>query len=463
MRITFEQIGRRIQQFFKSEEVEKVARETRFVQRTSKLTGTKFLQALVFNVLEKGEMTLSSIGQSCLDLNVSISEQGIDERLNEKSVKFLRAMSIRALEHLRHEDPLAVKIVEQFSNVYLVDSSQFSLPENMSNLFAGVGGCASKASMKMQLVFDYLHGCIAYLDLCDGKSSDQGYRGHWTLIKQGSLFMMDLGYFVLDTFKEIHDAGGYFLSRFQTQTALSYRNGERIELLEWLQEQTETLVEQEILLGGQAKHQIPCRLIAYSLNQELADRRRQTAKESARRQGRTASQRHLKLLDWSIYVTNVSEPMLRSSHVASLYRIRWQIELIFKMAKSFFALAHIASLRSERILSEFYARLIALILTYFLIAPIRLPRAPKNNREISPIKVRIALQRFARFFSRSLHDSRTFITHIHDFFQHVEHFGFKQKRRKSPNSVQLLTLISTCYDFHLDDPLEKRLCSFSLA
>lgn len=463
MRIALEEIGSRIQQFFKSEEVEKIARKTRFVQRTSKLTGAKFLQALVFNVLEKGEMTLSSIGQSCLDLNVSISEQGIDERLNEKSVEFLRTMSIQALEQLRHKDPMAVKIVEQFSNVYLVDSTQISLPENMSTLFAGVGGCASKASMKIQLVFDYLHGCIASLDLCNGKNSDQGYRGHWPLIKQGALYMMDLGYFVLDTFKEIHDADGYFLSRFQTQTALSYRNGERIELLEWLEEQTETQVQQEILLGGRAKHQIPCRLIAYSLNQELADRRRQTAKENARRQGRTASQRHLKLLDWSIYVTNISEPMLRPEHVATLYRIRWQIELVFKMAKSFFALAHMASLRSERILSEFYARVIALILTYFLIAPVRLSAATGNHREISPIKMRFALQRFARFFSRSLHDSDAFVTQIYTFFRHIQHFGFKQKRRKSPNSIQLLALISACYYFDFDQFSEHDLCSFLLA
>jgi hypothetical protein len=75
MGIELEQIGQIIHEFF-SEKVEVFAKQTKFVQRASKLTGMKFLQAIVFNSLEKREMTLSSITQNCLDLGVSITEQG---------------------------------------------------------------------------------------------------------------------------------------------------------------------------------------------------------------------------------------------------------------------------------------------------------------------------------------------------------------------------------------------------
>lgn len=444
-------LGKSLQSFFNEEKVESIARQTRFVQRPSKLSGLKFLEALVFCSLEGGKMTLNMIAQNCLDAGVRVSEQGLDSRIDKMSVDFMRTMSTEALDQMRSEQPLTVELLEQFSNVFLIDSSQISLPENMSNLFAGVGGCASAASMKIQLVFDYLHGSISAFELCNGRSSDQGYRGHWSHFKAGALYITDLGYFVIDSFKEIQQSGGYFLSRFKTGIGISDRTGERIALLEWLRQQTEPIVEKEILLGYQAKHRLPCRLIAYALPQEVADQRRRKAKENARRQGRTASQESLALLDWAIYITNIPSPMLRTEHVAALYRIRWQIELVFKMCKSYFALDHVSSLRPERFLTEFYARLIGLIITYFIVSPLRLLFESMQNREISAVKVRTIFQRFARSFLCSLAEIGTLLRHITDFYDHLAHCAFKQQRSKSPNAIQAIAIISACYNWD-DDP-----------
>lgn len=446
MKITLKQIGSQIQAFF-NEGVEAMARKTKFVQRTSKLSGRKFLQALVFNSLEKKEMTLSSISQSCLDLGVSISEQGLDERINESSVNFMCELFSHSVKRFHLHEPLAIQVLEQFSGVYLVDSSQISLPASMADRFPGAGGNASPASLKIQLVFDYLCGQLAQLELCSGREPDQGYRGHWSIIRQGALLIMDLGYFALDTFKQISDHEGYFLSRFQAQTALFTPSGQRLALRPWLAAQTAHVSETDVLIGSRSQHQIPCRLIMLRLPQEVADRQRQKAKENAQRHGRQVTQEYLKLLDWALFVTNVPAPMLHTDHVSTLYRIRWQIELVFKLCKSFCGLDYIAALRPQRILTEFYARLIGVVLTYFLIAPMRLPDPSHANREISPLKVRLIFQRFARLFALTFEHIDTFVACLHDFFAHVTHAGFKQKRRKSPNVLHLFALISACYDW----------------
>ena len=184
MKITLKQIGSQIQAFF-NEGVEAMARKTKFVQRRSKLTGSKFLQALVFNSLEKKAMTLSSISQSCLRYGVCISEQGLDERINESSVNFMCELFSQAVKRFQLNEPLAIQLLAQFSGVYLVDSSQISLPASMADGFPGAGGNASPASLKIQLVFDYLCGQLAQLDLRSGREPDQGYRGHWSIIRQG--------------------------------------------------------------------------------------------------------------------------------------------------------------------------------------------------------------------------------------------------------------------------------------
>jgi hypothetical protein len=462
MGIELEQIGQIIQEFF-NENVEVLAKQTKFVQRASKLTGTKFLQAIVFNSLEKREMTLSSIAQSCLDLGVSITEQGIDDRIDESSVSFLKEMARQSLKAFRLGESLPVQILEQFADVYLVDSSQISIPESMADLFPGCGGNASKASIKIQLVYDYLHGHLEQIELTNGRQPDQGYRGHWPLIQKGALFMMDLGYFVLDTFQEISQQQGYFLSRFQAQTAVMTPTGQRIELAKLLTKQQESIADYDVLIGSRPHHRIPCRLIAIRLPQEVADRQRQKSKDTARRHGRTVTKEWLHLLGYALFITNVPAHQLHKTHVPTLYRIRWQIELVFKMCKSFCGLDYIASLRPQRVLTEFYTRLIGIALTYFLIAPVRLPFGPVHNREISPVKVRLIFQRFARSLSRALHSPDAFGQHMNEFFKHVAQFGFKQGRLKSPNSVHALALISACYEWlHCDIP-DYDLLDFSLA
>ncbi len=242
MEMTIEQLGARIQTFF-NDGVEAIARESKFVQRTSKLTGTKFLQALVFHSLERKEMTLSSINQSCLDLGVRITEQGIDERIDTTSVAFLRKLFEQAMVRFRLAEPVDIAILKQFTSVALVDSTQISLPATMAELFPGSGGNASTASLKIHLVFDYLHGHLDQVEFSSGCAPDQGYRGHWAIIRKGALLLMDLGYFALDTFKRISDHEGYFLSRLQTQTALFEHTGERIDLATLLAQQTETTNE----------------------------------------------------------------------------------------------------------------------------------------------------------------------------------------------------------------------------
>ena len=219
MQPNLEKISETIQQFF-GVQVESIARRTKFVQRRSKLTGCVFLASIVFSILEKREMTLSSLAQSCLDVGVEITEQGLDRRINAGSQAFLEEMWTLSLEHFRQTEPLAIKLLNQFSGVYLVDSSQISLPANMSELFPGSGGNASTASMKVQLVFDYLRGQFKQLELTHGRAPDQGYRCHWNVLEKDALYIMDLGYYVLETFRAISAIGAYFLSRLQVQTAL---------------------------------------------------------------------------------------------------------------------------------------------------------------------------------------------------------------------------------------------------
>ena len=56
---------------------------------------------------------------------------------------------------------------------------------------------ATKAGMKIQVVYDYLKQSLSKVDIKEGKRSDQGYRDYLEEIKEGELHIADLGYFHL--------------------------------------------------------------------------------------------------------------------------------------------------------------------------------------------------------------------------------------------------------------------------
>ena len=89
-----ETIGQKMVDFF-FKDVEKIARETKFVRRKSPITGQVFLKALVLGFLEKPAASLNEIAQSCLDVGVAVSAQAVDERINAFSVAFIQECFVK--------------------------------------------------------------------------------------------------------------------------------------------------------------------------------------------------------------------------------------------------------------------------------------------------------------------------------------------------------------------------------
>lgn len=419
-----------------------IARQTKFVQRVSVLGGQVFLQALVFGFLEKPAATLNDLAQVCLDLGVAITPQGLDQRINETAVVFLKEMLAQAMEQFKNSLPLPLPIVQQFSAIYLTDSSVLSLPPNMAGEYPGCGGDGPGASLKVQLTFDFLLGNLTQVVFQPSREPDQKYQGYLAAIQPGSLSITDLGYFCLDAFKTIMlERKAHFLSRFLTNTGLLSSEGEPVDLYDLLQNHPRQTVELDVLLGKQAKYRLPCRLICLPAPPAVAEQRRRKARETARRKGRTPSKKHLAWMDWTLFITNVPASMLSIEQIVLMYRVRWQIELVFKLWKSYCGLKRIAGVRRERVLVELYAKMIGIVLVHFLIAPLRMPQGPQANREISPVAVREIVKRFARDLNRSL-ATDTSQAVLSEMLVHIQRFGFKEKRRKSPNVCHALALAS---------------------
>lgn len=110
----------------------------------------------------------------------------------------------------------------------------------------------------------------------------------------------------------------------------------------------------------------------------------------AKRRGYTSSQRNQKLLGWTIMITNIPSSKLSSEYIGSIYRLRWQIELLFKLYKSHISIETIkGKSNSARILCELYAKFCVILIFHGIASCIKL----EPDREISLIKAFIELKK----------------------------------------------------------------------
>ena len=178
-----------------------------------------------------------------------------------------------------------------------------------------------------------------------------------------SLSLADLGYFSLANLAQLSESNRYWLSRAQLNTALFDKSGERGTLEELVAKQQGDNFDLAIKLG--VNHRIPARLIGVTVPQKVAAERRRKLKKKARNKGETVSKVRLALADWTLLVTNVPANMLSIKESLALVRIRWQIELLFKLWKSHGQVDKSNSQKKWRILCEIYAKLIGMVIQHW--------------------------------------------------------------------------------------------------
>jgi hypothetical protein len=422
-----------LQQFF-GETAEETAQDTKFVQRTSSMTGSKFLQTWVLGFLRHPTASLNLLSQVAADLDVQISRQGIQKRLTVAAVQFFAEMFAYSKEALQNKIPLPLTLLTQFTAVTLVDSSNIALPDTLQEEFPGAGGDGPQASLKLQTVWEFLRGNLLTVVPQAGNQPDQKFTGHLPQALQGMLFLYDLGYFKLDSFRELVDAGASFISRLNTHCALlDPTTQERFDLLAYLQQSVLDQIELQLLVGLTAK--LPCRLVAVRLPAEVVEERRRKAKANARRKGRTLSSEKLAWLEWNLYLTNVPAPKLSLRHVVLLYRLRWQIELLFRLWKSEGELDRVAGRLRERVLCEIYAKLIGMVVFHYLTAPVRWA-----ERELSPVKAFQTLKRHIIDLAVALKSSSELQAALTKLLQRWKRFALKGKRRTRRSTCKQIDL-----------------------
>ena len=131
--------------------------------------------------------------------------------------------------------------------------------------------------------------------------------------------------------------------------------------------------------------------------------------------------------------------MARSHHIQLLYRIRWQIELVFKLFKSQLELDQAGNYSAATLQCRLYARLTLFVLLTFLTADIRFD----GEREASWVKAFNVFKSYADDFLTLANSHWLDLPRLLATLQRAfQRFALKTRRRSRPSTLDLIRLSS---------------------
>ena len=419
-----------------SEELDQIARDCKVVIRERVFTGRTLLLMIVATLLRKPDAAWADFHLTAAQLGLELSQTAVEKRFaaGQPLVDFLRSALERALQKTVAAQPSSAALFQRFTAVLIGDASTIALPDELAELFQGCGGSegTSRASLKLQVLWDLKTGKLARPHVEAGKASDTKSPIAKAEIEAGNLLVFDLGYFDLARFASVDAKKAKFISRLLHGTDVFDSNSKPLNLLAHLRQQPTGLLEQMILLGAAAR--LCCRLVAVRVPEEVANRRRQQAREKAAKKGRTPSREYLELLGWSLFVTNCSGEELTWKAVVVLYRTRWQIELLFKLWKSHNRLAKQREGASAlEVLAVFYAKLLGILLQHWILVATAWQVAKRSLSRAARALVEVVKE-----ILLALGDEAALQAALLRLREVIQKLGGTTDRKKEPSHAQLI-------------------------
>jgi hypothetical protein len=351
-------------------EIEKLANDCEFVQRTGTINGFTFLCLLVFNSDNLASESLNDLTVKLeLDYGINMRKQSLDERFNHHAVCFLKtALGQLLSKQLSKNNPLLLKC-EHFNRILIKDSVCFQVDETLAAYYPGSGGSGSKANVRIQFEYNLLSGQIVDLSL-NAFNDQDATNSTMTLdvIEEGDLVIRDLAYMHLTALKGIVKNLGHFLCRLQSQQDVYQIRGGKVMKLDFgrivknMKKYEVEKIEERVFLDKDQDFEV--RLLIYLLPEAIYQERIRKAAENAKKKGRQLSKKFKVRCKLNLFITSAWEEMISLETAWKAYTLRWQIELGFKVWKSLWKIDRVKKVKKARLECYIWSKLFIIVLSW---------------------------------------------------------------------------------------------------
>jgi len=420
-------IPRSLEALFPQETVERIARETGFTKRKRKIEPYPFFWNLVLGFGVQLQRTLESLRKGYGEMaSIEVCQSSWHDRFNPETVDFLRANVKSAMQQMATETnrTLSTKM-KWVDDILIQDSSIVRLSAALMKEYPATRSRKNAAGLKVSMLVSAVASSPQTVTIHAERVHETKTLkiGPWV---KNKVLLIDLGFFKHQMFARIQENGGYFLTRLKgnsnplfLSTLRTYK-GNTIELegkrwkevkdkikREVLDAEVEVTFSRRVYNGKKSKDAMPFRLVAIY--------------------NHDAKKYH-------VYITNIPPDALCAEDIAELYRVRWDIEMIFKELKSKYSLDAITSANPDVVEGLIWVGILTLLVSRRLFNVLR---------ESAPIEhaVRYTPLRWANTFAQNA--TRLEISLM-------GYFGFEEPYENGFKKLAWL------YEIHSFDPQAKR-------
>jgi IS4 transposase len=125
----------------------------------------------------------------------------------------------------------------------------------------------------------------------------------------------------------------------------------------------------DVFVGKECR--MPVRMILYPVDEQTYQNRICNREKEAKKRGEKVNDETRMRYQLNIFITNTSEEILPADKIYLMYKLRWQIELMFKSWKSIFCLHQTWNMKEDRYLCLLYVRLLLIVINTQIIRHIQ--------------------------------------------------------------------------------------------
>ena len=222
--------------------------------------------------------------------------------------------------------------------------------------------------------------CCDFFEVTPARGSGNGEHFTRFPVRAGDLILADRGYAAARGLAHVAALGGRVTVRVNTGAlALRDPDGAPFDLLAAVSGLSGAgdVGSWPVSVGGGHGRQraVQGRICAVRKSAQAAARARKRARREARRQGSKVKPETLAFANHVIVFTTFPEPAFDARRVLECYRLRWQVELLFKRLKSLARLGHLPKYDPESARAWLYGKLLMALL---------IDKAVHHARAVSP-------------------------------------------------------------------------------
>jgi IS4 transposase len=316
-------ISKKLTEVLSDAEVEKVARRCGFLQRRRRIAPAALLIACISTL---GAGTAAWLADILRAFNAftgkAVRYKPFHNQLSKQKFPiFIHAILERALAKLTAPvlESLPKGKLAQFSEVLCHDGSSFALKDTLAKKWPGRFTKVTPAAVELHVTMSVLRDNPVAITLAADKESERRFAPKVASLKN-RLLLEDRGFEDRVVFADTHEAQGFFIIRGKKNSRPIIRsardeNGRRLPRLEGKRLNWRTLPRHTVDLD-----------IEWKINSRRTYCGRLVAIYIEKRRNRKS---------YTYLHTNLSKATFTADEVGRIYRLRWQIELLFKEWKSY--------------------------------------------------------------------------------------------------------------------------------